>query len=290
MRPTRPPHLPQPHANKKEPHDRHQQLRRHRDRPRLLQADPRLELRRGHQARDDQLPHAQAREGRPVLRAHLRSDQGLGVLLRQVQARPLQGHRLRALRRRGHALQGPPRAHGPHRPGRAGQPHLVLQGRPEPHRLPARHGSQGAREDPLLRRVDRHLGRPGGALARPPEARGRDAGRARPPAAPRSASASASCAARSRPASTYLQHGRRRAASATRTTSGPSRSTSTSRSSPTRSATSSSRTCSKSFDADIDDTEAYYEDARERLKDVWKLFANKEEPSDDPPARARTGR
>ena len=48
-----------------------------------------------------------------------------------------------------------------------GQPHLVLQGRPEPHRLPARHGSQGAREDPLLRRVDRHLGRPGGALARP---------------------------------------------------------------------------------------------------------------------------
>ncbi len=53
-------------------HDRHQQLRRHRDRPRLLQADPRLELRRGDQARDDQLPHAEAREGRPLLRAHLR--------------------------------------------------------------------------------------------------------------------------------------------------------------------------------------------------------------------------
>ena len=35
---------------------------------------------------------------------------------------------------------------------------------------------------------------------------------------------------------------------------------------------------------DIDDTEAYYEDARQRLKDVWKLFANKEEPSEDPPA------
>ena len=32
-------------------------------------------------------------------------DQGLGVLLRQVQARPLQGHRLRALRRRGHAVR-----------------------------------------------------------------------------------------------------------------------------------------------------------------------------------------
>jgi DNA-directed RNA polymerase subunit beta' len=40
----------------------------------------------------------------------------------------------------------------------------------------------------------------------------------------------------------------------------------------------------KSFTTDIDDTEAYYEDARQRLKDVWKLFANKEEPSEDPPA------
>jgi DNA-directed RNA polymerase subunit beta' len=40
----------------------------------------------------------------------------------------------------------------------------------------------------------------------------------------------------------------------------------------------------KSFTADIDDTEAYYEDARMRLKEVWKLFANKDEPSDDPPA------
>ena len=34
--------------------------------------------------------------------------QRLGVLLRQVQAGPLQGHHLRALRRRGHALEGPP--------------------------------------------------------------------------------------------------------------------------------------------------------------------------------------
>ncbi len=63
---------------------------------------------RGHEARDDQLPHAQAREGRPLLRAHLRSDQGLGVLLRQVQARPLQGHHLRALRRRGDPPEGAP--------------------------------------------------------------------------------------------------------------------------------------------------------------------------------------
>src|ERR671933_560107 len=40
----------------------------------------------------------------------------------------------------------------------------------------------------------------------------------------------------------------------------------------------------KTFETDIDDTEAYYEDARMRLKEVWKLFANKEEPSDEPPA------
>ena len=88
--------------------DRHQQLRRDRDRPRVLEADPLVVERRGHEAGDHQLPNPQAREGRPVLRAHLRSHQGLGVLLRQVQARPLQGHRLRALRRRGHAVQGAP--------------------------------------------------------------------------------------------------------------------------------------------------------------------------------------
>jgi DNA-directed RNA polymerase subunit beta' len=40
----------------------------------------------------------------------------------------------------------------------------------------------------------------------------------------------------------------------------------------------------KSFTSDIDDTQAYYEDARERLKEVWKLFANKVEPAADPPA------
>ena len=149
----------------------HQQLRRNRDRPRLLEEDPGLEPRRGHEAGDDQLPDAEAREGRALLRAHLRPDQGLGVLLRQVQAGPLQGHRLRALRRRGHPLEGPPRAHGPHRPRRARLPHLVLQGRPEPDRLPDRHGSEGAREGPLLRRLDRHLDRRGGPQEGPQEAR-----------------------------------------------------------------------------------------------------------------------
>ena len=59
---------------------------------------------RGDQARDHQLPLVQAGEGRPLLRAHLRSGQGLGVPLRQVQADPLSRRDLRPLRRRGHAV------------------------------------------------------------------------------------------------------------------------------------------------------------------------------------------
>ena len=86
-------------------------------------------LRRGDQAGDDQLPLVQAGEGRPVLRAHLRSGEGLGMQLRQVQAHPLPRRRLRPLRRRSDALQGAPRAHGPHRARRARVAHLVLQGR-----------------------------------------------------------------------------------------------------------------------------------------------------------------
>ena len=78
------------------------------------------------------------------------------MLLRQVQARPLQGHHLRALRRRGDAAEGAPRAHGAHRPRRARLAHLVLQGRSQPDRLPARHRSARAREGALLRRLDRH--------------------------------------------------------------------------------------------------------------------------------------
>jgi hypothetical protein len=50
--------------------------------------------RRGQEARDHQLPHPQAGEGRALLREDLRPHPGLGVLLRQVQARPLQGHHL----------------------------------------------------------------------------------------------------------------------------------------------------------------------------------------------------
>ncbi len=128
----------------------------------------------------------QAGEGRPLLREDLRSDQGLGVLLRQVQARPLQGHHLRALRRRGHPLEGPPRAHGPHRARRARRAHLVPARHPlvaglpaRRHRAPGGAEGQAAREGHLLRRQPRHLGRRGAPPQRPPQPRGRAARGAR---------------------------------------------------------------------------------------------------------------
>ena len=99
------------------------------------------------------------------------------MLLRQVQADPLQGHHLRQVRRRGHAQQGPSRADGPHPAGQPGQPHLVLQGHAQPPRHPARHQPAQPRAHPVLRAVHRHPRRRGGAQARP----GRDRGGGRGP-------------------------------------------------------------------------------------------------------------
>jgi DNA-directed RNA polymerase subunit beta' len=70
-------------------------------------------------ARDHQLPHLQAGARRPVLRQDLRPREGLRVPVRQVQAPQAPRRDLREVRRRGHAGQGAPRAHGPYR---AGQP------------------------------------------------------------------------------------------------------------------------------------------------------------------------
>ena len=78
------------------------------------------------------------------------------MLLRQVQARALQGHHLRALRCRGDPQQGPPRADGPHRARRARDPHLVLQGRAVAAGLPARPRPEGPGEGHLLRGVHDH--------------------------------------------------------------------------------------------------------------------------------------
>ena len=66
-------------------------------------ADPLLVLRRDQEAGDHQLPDLQAGAGRPVLRPDLRSDQGLRVPVRQVQAHEVSRHHLREVRRRGHA-------------------------------------------------------------------------------------------------------------------------------------------------------------------------------------------
>ena len=82
-------------------------------------------LRRDQEAGDDQLPHLQAGARRPVLRAHLRADQGLRVLVRQVQAHEVQGHHLREVLGRSDAVARAARAHGPHRARRAGRAHLV---------------------------------------------------------------------------------------------------------------------------------------------------------------------
>ena len=144
------------------------------------ESHPHLVQRRGEEAGDHQLPDAAPGEGRAVLREDLRSDQGLGVLLRQVQARPVPGHHLRALRRRGHPLQGPARADGPHRAGRPGRPHLVPARHPQLAGLPA-HGHRGPRgaegqaagEGHLLRRQPGHLGRRGAAPRGPAQPRGR---------------------------------------------------------------------------------------------------------------------
>ena len=95
--------------------------------------------------------------------------------MRQVQARALQGHRVRAMRCGGHQVARAPRAHGPHRPGRPRHPHLVLQGRAEPPRLPARHRAEGPGEGHLLRGLHGHQGRRGTA----PSGSARPAGRVR---------------------------------------------------------------------------------------------------------------
>ena len=107
------------------------------------------------EAGDHQLPHAAPGEGRAVLRAHLRADQRLGVLLRQVQEDPLQGRLLRPLRRGGGAREGQARAHGTHIPRRAGGAHLVLQRNPQPARTAARPVPAKPRPRPVLRAVPR---------------------------------------------------------------------------------------------------------------------------------------
>jgi hypothetical protein len=122
-------------------------------------------VRRDQEAGDHQLPHVQAGARRPVLRAHLRADQGLRVLVRQVQAHEVQGHHLREVRRRGHAVAGAARAHGPYRARRAGRAYLVPEVAAEPHRPDARHDAQGSRARFSISRTTSSPSRPDPAQA-----------------------------------------------------------------------------------------------------------------------------
>ncbi len=108
-------------------------------------------LRRDQEAGDHQLPHLQAGARRPVLRPHLRADQGLRVPVRQVQAHEVQGHHLRKVLGRSDAVARPSRAHGPYRTGRAGRAHLVPEVAALAHRPTARHDAEGSRADPVFR-------------------------------------------------------------------------------------------------------------------------------------------
>ena len=116
-------------------------------------ADPVLVVRRDQEARDHQLPHVQAGARRAVLRPHLRPDQGLRVPVRQVQADEVPRHHLREVRRRGHAGEGAPRAHGPYRAGLAGRAYLVPEVAAEPDRPDGRSDAEGAGEDPVFREL-----------------------------------------------------------------------------------------------------------------------------------------
>src|SRR5204862_3517693 len=100
-------------------------------------------LRRDQEAGDHQLPYLQARARRPVLRPHLRADQGLRVLVRQVQADEVQGHHLRKMLGRSDAVAGPARAHGSYRTGGPGRAYLVPEVAAVAQRPSARHDAEG---------------------------------------------------------------------------------------------------------------------------------------------------
>ena len=123
-------------------------------------------VRRSEEAGNHQLPHVQAGTRRPVLRRDLRSDQGLRVPVRQVQAHEAPRRGLREVRHGSHAGQGAPRAHGPHRPRLAGRAHLVPEVAALAHRPDAGHDAARHRAHPVLRSLRRDRAGPDPARAR----------------------------------------------------------------------------------------------------------------------------
>ncbi len=132
-----------------------------------------LVVRRDQKAGDHQLPDLQAGARRPVLRAHLRTDQGLRVLVRQVQAHEVQGHHLREVLGRSDAQPRPARAHGPYRARRPGRAHLVPEVAAVAHRPSARHDAEGSRAHPVLRILRRAGAGPDPAAGSPAPVGGR---------------------------------------------------------------------------------------------------------------------
>ena len=130
-------------------------LRPDQDRSGVAGHDPLVVVRRGQEAGNHQLPDVQAGARWALLREDLRADQGLRVLVRQVQAPEAPRRRLREVRRGSHADQGAPRAHGPHRAREPGRAHLVPEVAAVAHRPHARHDAARDRADPLLRSVRR---------------------------------------------------------------------------------------------------------------------------------------
>ena len=123
---------------------------------RIAGADPLLVVRRNQKAGNHQLPHVQARTRRPVLRAHLRADQGLRVLVRQVQAHEVQGHHLRKVRRASDAAASVRRERMGHIELAAPVAHIwFLKSLPSRIGADARHGAEGYREGSLFRTIHR---------------------------------------------------------------------------------------------------------------------------------------
>ena len=134
---------------------------------------------RGHQAGDDQLPVVQAGEGRPLLRAHLRSGQGLGVPLRQVQADPLSRRDLRPVRRRGDAVSKVRRERMGHIELSVPVAHIwFFKTLPSADGQPDQHHAPGPRAGHLLLELHRHRAGQAGGRGQPAARRG---GVPRPP-------------------------------------------------------------------------------------------------------------
>ena len=137
------------------------------DRARLSGDDPRVVLRRSEEAGDHQLPHVQAGTRWSLLREDLRAREGLRVPLRQVQAPEASRRGLREVRRRSHAVEGPARAHGPHRACEPDRAHLVPEVAAVAHRPHARHDAARDRARAVFRGLRGHRSGHDADAARP---------------------------------------------------------------------------------------------------------------------------